>query len=177
MDFQIANKPAGNKRVPGVGKIHIAEISTFLSIKSVFASPATQAEKVTIDGDHTFNGTEGFRRMYTTAEKTDLEASAIGEEDSKGRKVMAKCFFPGSLPEFEAFLLDDPDMIAIIEPFPCNGVDRFQLGTSCSPAKIAPDHVFKAGTVKEGVKGYEFNLVAYQPSLLFYPGAITEPTA
>jgi len=177
MDFGITLKTAGVNTTPGLGNVWYAELSEFNVLASVFATPSSQAEKVTIDGDHTFTvGTDGFRLMYTTAEKRDLESAGIGEEDSKGRMVEVLCFFPGTSAEFEAFLLDDPELICVVEPFPCNGTNRLQIGTSCAPAKIAPDHSFKAGTVKEGVKGYEFKIRSYQPSLLFYQGVITEPT-
>jgi hypothetical protein len=176
MDFDIASKVAGVDRNPGLGRIWYAELGDFDTLAGVYASPSTQAEKVTIDGDHTFTGTEGFRLMYTTAEKRSLETSVVGEEDSKGKMVDISAFFPGTDEEFEAFLLDDPDLICIVEPFPCNGTKKLQVGTACAPAKIVEDS-YKSGTIKEGVKGYEFKIRAYQGSLLFYPGTITEPSA
>ena len=176
MDYLIANKTPGVDRKPGLGKINYAELSTFDTLATVFSAPSTQAEKVTIDGVHTFNGTEGFREMYATDTLRMLETEVVGERDSKGKKVTVSAFFPGTSEDFEAFLLDDPDLILLCEPFPCNGTKKIQVGTNCSPARIVEDS-FKTGTTAEGKKGYEFKIEAFQSSLLFYTGEIPRPTA
>lgn len=177
MDYQIANKVAGENRKPGLGKINYAELSTFDNLATVFASPSNQAEKVTIDGAHTFNNpvTEGFFELYATDTLRMLETEVVGERDSKGKKVTVSGFFPGTSEEFEAFLLDDPDLILLCEPFPCNGTKIIQVGTACSPARIVEDS-YKTGTNAEGKKGYEFKIEAFQSSLLFYTGPIPRPT-
>lgn len=178
MDFAIDTKPAGKDRSPGIGNVWYGELSAFDVIATPPASPASQAEKVTISDTHTFTDpvTEGFRKLYTTDTLRDLQDERTGGRDSRGKKVIVNCFYPGTKKEFEAFLLDDPELIVIVEPFPCDGTTKIQVGTKCSPARIMEDSFQSQRIDATEGKGYTFQLVAYQSSLLFYDGAITEPT-
>lgn len=174
MDFEIANR--ADERAPGVGILHYCEIADFDTIATLPSPPATQADKVTISDAHTFTGTNGFREIYTTDTMRELEANGFGEADSGGAEVIFNAFFPGSDQEFAAFLKDDPLLICIADPYPCNGALKYQIGTKCSPARVAKDWAWKSGKLGDGTKGFEFKIRAVASSLLFYNNVVTPAT-
>lgn len=177
MDFGIESKVNGKDSSPGLGRLWYGELGEFATLSTVPSAPATQEEKVSIEAAHVFSDpvTQGFRLMYTTDTMRNLETERTGGRDSKGNKVTVNAFFPGTSKEFEAFRLDDPLLICIAEPFPCDGSTKIQIGTACSPARIVEDS-WNSATVGEGEKGYTFKIEAYQSSLLFYDHDIPQPT-
>lgn len=176
MDFEIASQVSGNDRVGGVGRVFYAEVADFTTIAQLPAAPATQADKVTISADHTFGGTDGFRVMYSTPNKTSVEANGVGDDGSVGSEVVANCFFPGTDQEFSAFLKDDPDLILLVEHPDCAQGEYIQVGSKCRAAKIARDWAFTTGVAPDGGKGFNFKVRAYMSSLIFYTGTLTEAT-
>lgn len=177
MDFQIDAKPA-KVNAPGAGKIYYSEVGDFATIATTPASPATQADKVTILDDHTFAGTDGFREMYGTDTKKGVTSTAFGGRDSGGVEVMVEVFFPGDSEAFNAFLLDDPDLILLVGKPDCSQASFEQIGTACNPAKIVKDHAYNSLKLGESDdRGTLFKVSAYQPSRLTYKGAVTLATA
>lgn len=177
MDFDIAQR--GPSETPGIGAFAwYAKFDTFDTIATTPASPANQAEKVTIADAHTFLGTEGFRKMYVDVDNSSLEGAGFGTKDNKGVTMSLNAFFPGTKKEFAAFLKDNPELIVLVGDAECGSGQYKQIGTKCSPAKIDAEWSYNSATAgSNDNRGYEFRIVCHQASVLWYEGAVTEPTA
>ena len=175
-DFQIATKPA-NKR-PGVGRYIWYTSVDEVTLATVPASPTTQAEKVTIDDDHTFASTSnGWRKMWIDQETSNVIFAGVGAIGSKGATGTIQVMIPGTKKEVAAFIKDDPELVILVPNPDCDG-EYLQLGNACSPLLIQPDYEFKTGTVSgTDMKGFTINLKYTTDVPTWYTGVVTEPTA
>lgn len=174
MDFNIAAK--GPSEVPGIGThAWYAKYDEFVNIATTPANPATQAEKVTIDDDHTFGVGDGFRKMYVDVDNSMLDGTGYGTKHNKGVTMALNAFFPGTKKEFAAFLKDNPELIVLVPDATCGNGELKQIGTKCSPAHIDPEWTYNSATAgSNDNRGFEFRIVCHQPSLLWYAGTVTE---
>lgn len=176
MDFDIATKP--QMQGAGVGKIYYAKIQDMETIGTIFAAPANQGEKVTIENAHTFTGTEGFREIYSSPKKKVLTVTQSGDEELGTFTSRIEAFFPGNKKEFDAFLKDDPELILLINTPDCGDTEYIQVGTACNPARIVKDSEYNSGNNGGDTdRGTVFRIEGYASSKIYYDQVVTLATA
>ena len=148
-----------------------APVSDFDVIQGTTASPTTLAERVTIDGDHTFTTGNGFYKCYVTPNTLKMDVESTGSRDSRGAKQMATGFIPGDRAENAGLFRVAKNDAFIVVIKSCDGTVK-QIGTQCSPADFVGG--FQSGTNEDGEKGWTFNVESYGNGDLFYPGNIVE---
>jgi hypothetical protein len=175
MDLNIAIR---SKKKPGLTQVLYATEEILTTIAEPTATPTTQAQKVTISGDHVFVTGEGFRKMFVNLDKSNFNLEGSGDRFSKTNKAMLKCFIPGDQKEVAAMIKDDPSFLILMQQNPCQSGSYWQLGTKCDLATIdAASTKWTSGTIDGStVMGWEFDLMCYQDTVYYYEGEVTLPT-
>lgn len=168
------NNIAKKKAQKGLGNtvyfVPTDRVATFGQINST--SSTDPGMTVTVDTDHLFDETEGFRTGYTTQDYSQLSGDTTGEVGSRSVEFKAEVFIPGNdaeLSEFAGNAINEDFLVLLKDPN-CENGQVMQLGTHCSPAKFSGK--FTSGTIKDGKKGWMFE-IEYTGNLLFYTGDIT----
>lgn len=175
MNYQNLLGPDGSEDNMGgtTQRAFLASINDFLSIKTPVSNPTTFAEKVEIDGAHTFKTGKCFKKVYCTMDKGKLDLKSQGENDGKSFKVEGEIFYPGSKSEAHGFAaqVKNDNMMLLIEHPDSATNGHLQVGTEMFPAKINPE--FTTGTNSSGVKGYLFKYEAMSTAMYIYKNTIT----
>lgn len=175
MNYQLGNSVG--KATPGMGEIWFCPVEDFTTIATLPANPATLEEEVTISDDHTFDGTKGFQKLYSSRKKKNLKVSGFGDEDATGGMSVLEIFHPGDNPKLDALIKRNKDLIILVGDVDC-GVNTYkQIGTKCNPAKILPDWEYNGGTLGgSDAAGTTMRIEGFASSKLYYTGAVTEST-
>jgi len=135
---------------------------------TLFVDGSLNADRITIDGSHTFNTGEGFIECYTTQDTADLNSEMIGEVDGRGHNPVLTFFHPGAKKDAFAFAdaAKNDTFILLVETLPG---EFFQIGFKNLGANITAN--FASGTLSSGRLGWSFTATAYGP-IAFYGGTI-----
>lgn len=166
---------AGTDNPGGIGtEIFIAPLADFLALKAL-KTTTLAGDAVTIDGTHTFKDVSpdpalGFYKMYATLGTGEAKFDESGDPDGETYKVMLTGIHPGNKKDAaEVFRKAKNTQVIAIFKNP-DGVME-QIGNAIWPAKMKASYgTSKPGT---GVKGYTFEISAFQMSKQFYEGTIT----
>lgn len=132
-------------------------------------NPADTDDAFVITTPHVMKTGTKFNQMYLTIDTSELESGSNGETDGKSFKPTFKFFYPGSKKDALAFAnrCKNDKFIVIV---PLSDGTQIQLGGQFFCAYISPN--FKTGTTSGRGKGWEFEVMAFQPSLMFHTAAI-----
>lgn len=110
-----------------------------------------------------------YNKMYCTIDTSELESGSNGEIDGKSFKPVFKFFYPGSKKEALAFANRCKNDKFVVIVMLSDGT-QVQLGGEFFCAFITPN--FKSTTTSGRSKGWEFEVMAYQPDLMHITAAI-----
>lgn len=133
-------------------------------------NPTTDAEHVTLVGDHTLVASKYFKKIYATPNTVKLTPEPQGETDGQSFKPKGEFFFPGSGDGVNALARQVNNGNFVIILIEENG-RRIQVGSKGHPARLkpAPD-MGMAASDRKGFK-FEFESDSFV-AVLRYNGAI-----
>ncbi len=129
--------------------------------------------KFTIDESHTLVTNKGFIPVYVVPKTTEGNGELVGEQLAKRWAWRPKIIIPGDDPVKQELIenLSNEDFLLFIKDSECGATQYVQFGCDCDPCQVDTG-AFASGTVGEGRKQTELNLLAY--CKFFYNGVITE---
>lgn len=141
----------------------------FLAIQTPTASPTTVADPVKITTDHTFNTGKKFNKLYVTLDTGQVDYESTGETDAHGYKPMFKGFCPGDTDDLHGLMARMKNFKGIFL-IPVTDGKIHQLGSKGLPALFKPK--YSTGTLSQGKRGYEIEIMAYATKPYIYSGNI-----
>lgn len=137
--------------------LYLIPISHIATEATLSANPATDADAVTLSGDHTLVAEKYWKKVYATPGTVGLAPENQGEIDGQSFKTKGSWLHPGSSDGVNAlarFVNNGNFVIILIEE---NG-KRVQIGQKGHPARIKPSPNF--GMAAADRKGFNFEFEA-----------------
>ncbi|MBD2700136.1 hypothetical protein IC229_05785 [Spirosoma sp. BT702] len=148
---------------------HFAPHADILTFGAPAASPSDPDDKYNITIAHVMKSGKKFNTMYCTIDTSELELGSNGEIDGKSFKPTFKFFYPGSKKDAIAFANQcKNDKFVFLVPLSDGTI--VQIGGQFFVAYITPN--FKTGATSGRGKGWEFEVMAYQPEFMVYTAAV-----
>lgn len=151
--------------------LYLIPISHIATEATLSANPATDADAVTLSGDHTLVASKFWKKIYATPGTVGLTPENQGEIDGQSFKVKGSFLHPGSSDEVNAlarFVNNGNFILILIEE---NG-KRVQIGQKGHPARLKPAPNFGMGAADRKGFNFEFEADSFVAALR-YNGAIT----
>lgn len=161
----------------GMGLVLLAIADDMDVIATRYASPTTNQEEVSVDGDHSFKSgspKKGFMPFYHDPTNTDTILDHAMNGEGLGSNTLAELtiFYPGKSYAIEALLKNKPELIMLVGDVNCALEKYVQVGDKCSKAYISEWNHSK-GNRKDGTpQGYTIKVTAYNESVLNYGGTV-----
>ncbi|GAB3958197.1 hypothetical protein GCM10028805_52070 [Spirosoma harenae] len=148
---------------------YFAPWGDILTFATPAANPADSDDLYNLTVAHIMKSGKKFLTMYCTIDTSSLESGSNGEIDGKSFKPVFKFFYPGSKKDALAFAnLCKNDKFVVIVPL--SDGTQIQLGGAFFCAYITPN--FNSATTSGRGKGWEFEVMAFQPDLMQYTAAV-----
>lgn len=152
-------------------------LADFDVIATPLAVPLALGDEVTINGDHTFQTTNGFFKWELKQKSPTIKGTSIGDPGAKLMEYSFEAVILGdettTQAQLERFL--NTKGICLLKDANCTSDDTYaQLGDECDTPEFTVE--FDGKTTAEGLKEYKVSgkVVAAKYS---YSGAVTESTA
>lgn len=148
---------------------HFARHADFATFAKPAANPQDADDQFVIATAHVMKEGKKFNQMYSTVDTGELESGSNGEIDGKSFKPTFKFFYPGSKKDALAFAnrCKNDKFIVIVS---LSDGTTVQIGDEYFPAYLTPN--FKSTQTSGRGKGFEFEVMAYQPNLMTYTAVI-----
>ena len=159
----------------GMGLVYLGLADDMTTIATRYASPTTNEEEVSVEGDHVFAAGKGFMPFYHDPTNTDdaLNAAMNGEGDGSNTRTELIVFYPGKSYAIETLCKKKPKLIMLVGDVNCAREEYVQVGDKCDKAYIET-WSYSKGNKKDGTpQGYSITVVAYNESILNYGGTLT----
>ncbi|GAB3956707.1 hypothetical protein GCM10028805_47410 [Spirosoma harenae] len=148
---------------------HFAPWGDILTFGAPAANPSDADDLYNITTAHTMKSGKQFFTMYCTIDTSELESGSIGEIDGKSYNPKFTFFYPGSKKDALRFSNQCKNDKFVVIPVLADGT-LVQLGGQYFCAYITGN--FKSGKTTGRGKGWEFEVMSYQPDLLYYTAAV-----
>ena len=140
-----------------------------LTFAAPAASPTDPDDAYVLSTAPTMKTGTKYNRMYCTIDTGELESGSNGEIDGKSFKPTFKFFYPGSRKDAVAFANRCKNDKFIVVVTLSDGT-QIQIGNAGFPAYMTPN--FKSDKTSGRGKGWEFEVMAYQPDLMTITAAL-----
>lgn len=157
--------------------LYFCPLTDFDVIATPLAVPLALGDLVTINGDHTFQNTDGWFKWELKQKTPTIKGTSIGDPGAKLMEYTGECFILGdeatTQEQMERIL--NTKGICLLKDANCKADDVYvQLGDECDTPEFTVE--FDGKTTAEGLKEYKvsFKVVAAKYR---YEGLITESTA
>jgi len=152
-------------------------LDDFDTIATPLAVPLALGDEVTINGDHTFTGTDGWFKWELKQKSPTIKGTPVGDPGAKLMEYTFECTILGDEATTQAQMerLLNSKGIVLLKDANCQADDVYaQLGDECDTPEFTVE--FDGKTTAEGLKEYKVmgKVVAAKYR---YEGAVTLSTA
>ena len=148
---------------------HFGRWNDILTFGTPATSPADSDDAYVITNPHVMKSGTKFNTMYCTIDTSSLESGDNGETDGKSFKPLFKFFYPGSRKDAIAFANRCKNDKFVFEVPLADGT-MVQIGSQFFCAYIKSN--FNSTTTSGRGKGWEFEVMSFQPDFMLYTAAV-----
>lgn len=149
-----------------------AQILYFASVQDILTWPTpavAPANQFVMTTPFIMKSTKKFFQLYTTIDTSELEIGGNGDIDGRSFKPSLKLHYPGFSDDAVLFMNTiKNDKLALIIPLADGSM--FQMGSDKFFAYANPS--FKSTTTSGKGKGFDIEIMSWQPNILKYAAAI-----